>query len=237
MFVLLLLGLSAPWAGESPSQPTPFSKAMLGSALPQGWALNTLPNVPHATRFELVGDEDQTVLRAESENAAASLMHKLSVDTAKTPWLAWRWKVSRVLASADLAAKSGDDYAARVYVLFDYPLENLGLADRLTISLVRAIYGQELPAAALCYVWDNRYPVGTSAWSAYTDRVRMIVLESGGEHVGQWRLERRDVAADFRAAFGEEPPPVSGIALAADTDNTGETVTAWFGDFRFLPKP
>jgi hypothetical protein len=43
------------------------------------------------------------------------------------------------------------------------------------------------------------------------------------------------VAADFRAAFGADValPPVSGIALGNDTDQTGEAVTAWFGDARF----
>jgi len=232
IIILLFVSLNASWAAE-PAQPEPFSKAKSGPALPQGWVLNTLPNVPHATRFDLVSDENQTVLRAESDHAAASLTHKLMVNPVQTPWLSWRWKVSRVLDSADLGSKAGDDYAARVYVLFDYPLENLNLADRIKISLVRAFYKQELPAAALCYVWDNRHPIASSAWSTYTDRVRMIVLESGSAQVGLWRLEQRDVAADFRLAFGEEPPPINGLALAADTDNTGETVTAWFGDLAF----
>lgn len=219
------------------SQPTAFSTAGPGPALPAGWTLTTLPKVPRATRFDLVRDESRTVLRAVSEAAAASLTHKIRVDTAQTPQLAWHWKVSRVLDSADLARKEGDDYAARVYVFFDYPLDQLPLADRIKMTLGRMLYGQELPAAALCYVWDNRHPVGMSTWSAYTDRVRMIVLESGTAQVGQWRLEQRDVAADFRAAFGEEPPPIIGIALAADTDNTGEAVTAYFDDVSFLPAP
>ena len=41
-----------------------------------------------------------------------------------------------------------------------------------------------------------------------------------------------DLAADFRTAFGDVKPRVTGIAIAADTDQTGETVTAWFGDIR-----
>jgi len=64
--------------------------------------------------------------------------------------------------------------------------------------------------------------------------VRVIVAESGGANLGKWVTVRRDVAADFRAAFGEEPPAVSGVVLATDTDNTGESATAYYGDVRFL---
>lgn len=212
-----------------------FSSAKPGTAMPTGWALNTLPNVPNPTRFDLVQDEGQTVLRAVSDNAAATLLHKIKLNPAASPILSWRWKVSRVIASADLDTKKGDDYAARVYVLFDYPTEKLSFADRAKITIARTLYSQELPAAALCYVWDNRYPKGTRAWSAYTDRVRMIVLESG--QAGQWQAEQRDIVADFKEAFGEDPPLVSAVALAADTDNTGESVTAWFGDVAFLRRP
>ncbi|HYE37363.1 DUF3047 domain-containing protein [Methylocaldum sp.] len=231
--VLLILGYPVR-AEDAPSQPAPFSAAKPGSVLPAGWTLTTLPRVPRATRFDVIRDEGQNVLRAVSESAAATLTHKLRVDTARTPWLAWRWKVTRVLDRADLTRKDGDDYAARVYVLFDYGLDRLSVAERFRIRLGRSLYGQDLPAAALCYVWDNRHPTGTSAWSAYTDRVRMIVVESGPERVGRWVTETRNVAADFRAVFGEEPPPIAGIALAADTDNTGESVVAYFGDVRFL---
>ena len=236
--IVLLYGGNALQANQAPTQPMEFSSVGPGSAIPPIWILNILPSVQRATRFDLIRDENQTtVLRAVSEAAAATLSHKLHVDPAVSPSLVWRWKVSRVLDSADLGRKETDDYAARLYVLFDYPVEKLPLSDRVKIALGQTLYGQELPAAALCYVWDNRHLVGVSAWSAYTDRVRMIVVESGPQHAGTWRSEQRDVAADFRAAFGEEAPPVIGIALAADTDNTGESVTAWFGDVGFLQVP
>jgi len=48
--------------------------------------------------------------------------------------------------------------------------------------------------------------------------------------------EERDVAADSRAAFGEEPPRISGIAIAADTDQTGKNVRAWFADIAFTKR-
>lgn len=103
------------------------------------------------------------------------------------------------------------------------------------LALAKTFHGVELPAATLCHVWYNRFSVGTTAWSAYTDRVRMIVVESGKAKAGQWVAETRDVAADFRPAFDEEAPRVIGVALAADTDNTGESLESRFGDLVFLP--
>jgi hypothetical protein len=221
------------WAAPMAEQPAAFSARAPGGPLPPGWKLAPAPKAERATRFDLVADGPDTVLRASAEAAAASLIHPLRVDPAKTPWLAWRWKVSRVLGRADLARKDGDDYAARVYVFFDYDPAKLPFPERAGLALARTLYGDDLPAAALCYVWDNRAPVGTSAWSAYTQRVRMVVLESGPAKAGRWAWEARDVAADFRAAFGEAPPPVSGVAVAADTDNTGEAVVGYFGDLAF----
>ena len=222
-------------AAAEPLQPTPFSTSAPGAPLPPGWTLTTVPNIPRATRFDLVRDDGGTVLRATADAAAASLTHKLDLDPKATQWLNWRWKVSRVLDRADLSSKDGDDYAARVYVFFDYDIARLSLLQRTRIALAKAFHGVDLPAATLCYVWDNRHPPGTMAWSAYTDRVRMIVVESGAAKAGQWIAERRNVAADFRAAFGEETPRVIGVALAADTDNTGERVESRFDDLVFLP--
>jgi hypothetical protein len=179
-----------------------------------------------------VEDGGATVLRLVSNDAAGSVGARISADPKLTPQLTWRWKVDRVLEAADLRRKDGDDYAARVYVTFDVPDEALSLAQRARMGLARLLYGAHVPAAALCYVWDNRNPVGTTAWNAYTSQVRMIVLRSGAAEAGRWVVESRDVAADYREAFGHAAPPIGGIALSADTDQTHERVTAWFGDVR-----
>jgi pyruvate/2-oxoacid:ferredoxin oxidoreductase beta subunit len=63
----------------------------------------------------------------------------------------------------------------------------------------------------------------------------MIVLRNATDSVGNWVEEKRNLAADFRAAFGDVAPVVTGVAIAADTDQTGESVTAWFGDIGFGP--
>jgi hypothetical protein len=64
----------------------------------------------------------------------------------------------------------------------------------------------------------------------------MIVIESGSDKLNQWIAEKRDIAADYRKAFGEDPPAISGIAIMTDSDNTGESATAWYGDIIFSRK-
>lgn len=223
-----------PAADGTQANPPRFS-AMSPGATISGWqALKPAPKAPD-TLYTLVRDGDITVLKAEARHSMSGLIHPVKVDLASTPRLRWRWKVAAPVQGADLATKAGDDYAARLYVMFDYPVAKLSLATRAKLKLAESLYGQKIPTAALNYVWDNHHPIGTIAPNSYTDRARMIVTQTGAGKAGQWITETRDLAADFRAAFGEDAPAVVAVALATDTDNTGENATAWYGDIEFLP--
>lgn len=212
---------------------TPFSSATPGGELPQPWKLVTVPKIQKHTRYSLVRDAETIVLLADADASMASVLHAVSFDPRQYPIIEWRWKITGLLRKADMTTKAGDDFPARIYVLFDYDIAKLPFSQRVKFRLARALYGGDIPLAALCYVWDGKSARDTSAWSVYTDRVRLIVAESGAANVGRWVDMRRNVAEDFRAAFGEEPPPVSGIVIATDTDNTGESVAAYYGDIRF----
>ncbi len=230
---LLPVGQVAHSNTEAPRSVTPFSASPPGTAFPSPWRHQPLPKVERENRFDLVEEGGRTVLRVRSEAAASTFAHPLAVDPAQTPRFSWRWKVSAPVRASDFTRKGGDDYAGRVYVLFDYPVDRLDLGDRIKFSLGRSLFGADLPTAAIAYVWGTAQPAGASGPNPYTDRVRMIVVESGAARAGQWVTIERDIAADFRAAFGEAAPPITGIAISADTDNTGESVTAWFGDLQF----
>ncbi len=224
----LLAAESAPHDAIPPFKPASGSKSVA-----EGWMHQPLPKVDRQNQFALVDDGGSKVLQVKSDKSASSYATAVTIDPAKTPWLHWRWKVSHALDGSDISKKPGDDFAARVYVLFDLPLDQLSFGDQLKIRAARALSGGDVPAAALCYVWGKVQAVGFTGWNAYTDRLRMIVVESGASHAGEWRSESRDVAKDFRAAFQLDAPPVGGIAVSADTDNTGDSVEAWFGDLSF----
>ena len=209
-----------------------FSSLKPGQALPPSLRFIAIPKVKHNT-VSLVDDQGTTVLKVDSSNSAGSVALPFSVDAATTSMLTWRWKVSRILDKADMEEKSADDFSARVYVFFDVPLASLSFAERTKIRLARLVTGVDVPTAALCYVWDNKHRIGFAHASPYTNSVQKFVLQSGPEKVGQWIIETRDVAADFRLAFGFDPPRITGVAIGNDTDNTAEQVTTWFGDVRF----
>ena len=217
-------------SAETNAPPPAFSTLMPGQTLPTQFRVVTLPKIA-VNQFSLVADDGKTVLRVDSDNSAGSLGLPLTATAANThATLEWRWKVSRALDQADMTTKPNDDFAARVYVFFDVPLASLSFVDRSKIRLARLLAGADVPTAALCYVWDNRQRLGHTQWSPYTNRVRMIVLQSGAANANKWLAESRDVAADFRAAFGVDAPAVTGVAIGNDTDNTHERVSTWYSD-------
>lgn len=216
-----------PFALPAANKPAPDSSS-------SNWRVLSIPGIASA-RFAIAEEAGQRILEVEADKAAATLAAGASVDPAALPRFNWRWQVNRVVEKADLSQKSGDDFAARVYVFFDVPLEDVPFFDRMKILFARTFYKAEVPTAALCYVWDNKHAPDTRVWSPYTSRVRIIVLQSGNTRAGQWVTESRDVAADFREAFGRTAPRITGIALGADTDQTGERVVARFAEPRFLP--
>jgi hypothetical protein len=233
---LLLLPALLPALAAEPLAPGRFS-ALAPGGLPEGWEPFSFSRFPRHTVYRLAAGDGVTVLRAEADASVSALLRPFSADPRAYPLMRWRWKVENLLEKGDIRRREGDDFPARIYVLFDYDPERLSFADRAKILLARVIYGARVPAAALCYVWDSRAAPGTIVPNAYTDRVRMVVVRSGAADLGRWVAEERDLARDFRAAFGEDPPAISGIAIAADTDNTGERAVAWFGDITLHPGP
>jgi hypothetical protein len=238
----LLLTSALTLAVVSPVRAEPFvvgafSTATPGSTLPSLWAPQTFRNIGQHTRYAVVADiHEGTVIHAEARASASGLIRKLEIDPQAYPLLRWRWKVARPVNGGDVTRKEGDDYAARIYVSFRYSPERLSFAERARYATARLLYGEYPPHAGINYIWDARAPVGTIVPNPYTDRVRMIVVESGSAQAGRWLTYERDIVADYRAAFGEDPPPIAGVAIMTDTDNTGDTVEAWYGDILLLPR-
>ena len=162
------------------------------------------------TDYRIVEDDGQKVLQAESLAAASGLVFETEYDPTVYPILSWRWKINHILTKGDSRTRSGDDYAARIYVIFPHWF---------------------FPKTkTLNYIWANRLPKEAIRPNAYTGNAMMIAVESGDEKAGQWISVRRNIFEDYRRAFGEDPPNVGAIAIMTDTDQTKESAIAWYSD-------
>ena len=232
----LILQVLAATALVAAGSPVWIGKFVGGGALPSPWRVIQIDKKTKPTLYRQATVAGVAAVEARANDSMALLARPLSVDLASTPILCWRWLVDAPVARGDMTKKSGDDYAARLYVAFDMPDSALSAGTRFKLGIARRLFGGNVPDAALNYVWDNRNPVGTRRKSAYTDRAELIVAETGTARAGTWVTERVDVAADFAAAFGNRPGTPIQIAVASDTDNTGSIARAAFADLRFVTR-
>jgi hypothetical protein len=148
--------------------------------------------------------------------------------------LSWRWRLDEPNLQADLTRRDGDDTPVKVCALFDLPLDAVPFIERQLLRMARARAGDDLSAANVCYVWDSKLAAGTSLDNAFTRRIRYIVLRGQDAPLRTWVAERRDVRADFLRLFADEShgqvPPLVGVAIGADADNTKQRSVAYVGD-------
>lgn len=190
--------------------------------LPQDWRALTFPKIGRDTSYTLGRDGKTIWVKAESRDSASALVREIQIDPKAIPILRWRWRVENILQKGDARKKEGDDYPARVYVNFRYDPNKASLWEKAQYGLVRSIYGEYPPKAALNYIWANKIERGAAVDSAYTSRAKLIAVQSGTETIGRWISEERNIYEDYISYFGEEPPEVAAIAIMTDTDNTGE---------------
>ena len=232
----ILLLTAATTALVAVTQPLWIGKFSGTGALPAPWRVVQIDKKTKPTTYRMATVAGVAAVEARANDSMALFARPLSINLAATPILCWRWLVDAPVARGDMTKKSGDDYAARLYVAFDMPDSALSAGTRFKLGIARRLFGGNVPDAALNYVWDNRNPVGTRRKSAYTDRAELIVAETGTARAGTWVTERVDVAADFASAFGNRPGTPIQIAVASDTDNTDSIARAAFADLRFVTR-
>ncbi|OWW21915.1 DUF3047 domain-containing protein [Noviherbaspirillum denitrificans] len=202
--------------------------------LPQGWEPMILLRNKKQTQYELVSKDNATVLHARADSASSGLMQKVDINAQQQPWLHWSWKITSLVNSADNTKRATEDSPVRIILGFDGDKDTMPFTDQVLFETARVMTGYEFPYATLMYIWENNKPTGTIIGSTYTSRIKMMVAESGSDGIGEWRNFARNVIEDFEKAFGEKPGRLIGVGVLTDTDNTGESAEAWYGDIQLL---
>lgn len=237
--ILLLLLLSACATTREPpalADVTPFSRNWPGRT-PRDWQAFAITRTKARTEYETALDPaaGRVVLAARAARSASGLKQRLDVDPAMRPRVAWEWRVVQLIRDADNTDRDAEDAPVRLLLFFDGDHSRLPVREQMLMEMAQLVSGRKMPYATLMYIWENRQPVGTVIDSAHTGRVKMIVAGSGVDRLGQWKRFERDYVEDFRRAFGEPPGRLIGVGVLTDTDNTGGTVEAYYGDIVLRP--
>jgi len=213
-------------AAVSPTPPTDAGTAAVAHG--EGWHAVALPG-KEATHYSWTHKDGRPALAAVSEASASMYRQHLQRAPGSLGDVTFSWWVQDLVAGGSVADAAREDAPARVMFAFGGNVAALPLRTRMLFELAEALTGEKPPYATLMYVWDAQAPVGSVIVNPRSDRIRKIVVDSGPAELRRWRQHRRDLAADFRLAFGEEPGALSSIAVMTDSDNTRGRAASWYG--------
>jgi hypothetical protein len=185
------------------------------TGVPPGWQKQTWGGSPRYD-FTIVEQDGQRAIQLRSASDSSNMSKDIrgKVSLAATPILEWTWKVTALPKGADGRKAATDDQAGQIYVAWPR-------------------FPQAIRSQIIGYIWDTTAPAGSVFKSQKTGTVTYVVVRSGTADLGKWLTERRDVLADFKKIYGEDPEDPGGISIGIDSDDVKGTAEAFFGRIAF----
>lgn len=210
----------------------PASWGQIGGDNTSAWQHFPFPGkVP--TRYRYIFEDGRDAVQAQSQSSSSMLRRDLDIPPQTLGTVQFSWKVPELLNNCDVGISEVDDSPVRILLTFEGDRDKFSGKNALLSELAQLLLGEPLPYATLVYVWSNHHPLESVILSPRTDRVRSIVVESGGANLNKWRDYERNIRADFEKAFGEAPGALLRVAIMTDSDNTQSKTAAWYGAPRF----
>ena len=169
------------------------------------------------TSYSLGKNENGNYLKALADNSASGLGKEIKIDLNKTPYLNITWKVEKDLKGINEKSKKGHDYAARVFV-------------------VKKTGATPLSNRAMNYVFSSNEDINTSHPSPYTKKSIDYVLSSTKEQLNEWVTVKINVKDHFKKFHNLELDKINGVAIMADTDNSGLISISYYQNIYFSSK-
>ncbi|OGW51526.1 MAG: hypothetical protein A2Z50_07765 [Nitrospirae bacterium RBG_19FT_COMBO_42_15] len=185
------------------------------SNIPKGWELKEWKG-----KGEIIFENEDGIpfIHLKSSKNSFALHKELNFNIKEYPVITWRWKVSSLPDGADVRNRKTDDQAAQIYIVFP----------KFPAMINSRVVG---------YIWETSAPAGSVITSTKYSYTKYIVLRSGKERLGEWLEEKRNVYADYKMLFNEEPPLVGKVSVMIDTDNTKSSAESFFSAIRFEKEP
>ena len=214
-----------------------FSKLRPGGEL-EPWQPWLMVRGNDLTKYRAAEVDGVVAVEAEGVTGGSGMWRKIRIDPQHNPIMEFRWRLPvPPPGTPPLTVTAAKSPIARLSLAFHGDPATLDFEDRVKLRMARALTVNGLPYASLLYVWMMNVPVDTVIHDSRTDRVRLIVVESGPARAGQWITVRRNVVEDFKRAFGEEPGDIVGVGLMTDYGDDGSPRRAVYGDITLRSAP
>ena len=171
--------------------------------------------------YSIREEDGVKVIHAEYKDGLDTvILHRKLNKSGRYSRIEWKWHAVKFPEGGDENNAAKNDSVASVYVFFK--------------SGVRKFVLKYVWSAAAAKGYNYRRP-----GSNYFDKMQLIVCESPPNKPGEWRTESIDIASDFRKYFYDgdpnaEVPPVAGIGILTDGDQTHSTVIADYTGFKLI---
>jgi len=215
-----------------------FRQGKESNEVPEGWEVIPYFRTAQNT-LSLYKEGKRTVLRVRSLGSASGVLKRLEVDLKEFPVFVWAWKINRAVGMAIETNKDRNDAAARIRVIFGKPRPSKELPEIFKFFKSFGLKGgsKEPVGYKIDYIWGNAIPHGEVIDYPGSKRHKMVVVQSGNERTNQWVWEKRNLMEDFEKFFRHSPPPLIGIAVLTDTDQTNEGVIAHYSSIVMMSEP
>jgi len=196
------------------------------------WEIFRVPGKQPAS-YSYVRHEGRDAVLAKVEASGSILRHRHRIEPEQIGLVRFSWNVPN--AGANLSLPQLDDVPVRVVLAFEGDRSRLSMKNTLLSELSRLLTGEEMPFATLVYSWSRVNQPGEIVVNDRTDRIRKIIVDSGDHGYNEWRSYERDIRADYRRAFGEEPGALLSFAVFTEGEKNEGQLQAYYGPVELVP--
>ncbi|WP_431095100.1 DUF3047 domain-containing protein [Polaromonas aquatica] len=198
------------------------------------WEIFRVPGKQPAS-YSYVRHEGRDAVLAKVEASGSILRHRYRIEPEEIGLVRFSWNVPNARTGANLTLPQLDDVPVRVVLAFEGDRSRLSMKNSLLSELSRLLTGEEMPFATLVYSWSRINRPGEVVVNDRTDRIRKIVVDSGDHGYNEWRSYERDIRADYRQAFGEDPGALLSFAVFTEGEKNEGQLQAFYGPLKLVP--
>lgn len=183
--------------------------------LPKDWTWKKVDNDENKP-YAIVEEADGNRYLAADDNGESVILGKeIKWDIQKYPYIEFRWRARHLPKGGDERYGDLNDSAAGIYITYK---KRMGL----------------IPVTAK-FVWSTTLAVGSATQRSGTGRPWNVVVDSGEEHLGEWRTHVINIAETYRQTFGGNPPRNAvGIGVLSDANSVHDKAYADYDYIRAL---